>query len=404
MPFDSRDLASVVCIGGALSVSVALAVLLNDMIAKASTLVALTLSVDVPTLYAMQKTSFSLIVCPMVRSRAIRMRAYIATVIAEVLSFLLLWAFLSSTNWEPGSAEAVEEIEPLSEIHGRILLCHSGMTLAVCMAWFHACLFASTHRHDWSQCYRRMTKGLAPKPRLVLLRHFRHFHGQECAVCLESLSGEGEEETTEADPPGLLRLPCQHVVHADCGYPWLLRNPSCPICRCDVDMRKVDELCVVHSAAATRALRRRKLRGICVSNLDELEEPTNTVTSFSNSNDGGTQALNTATTWPLGTQRSDDIHISLDGTVHEDENVLHLSIIDLGGDPSQEMLPGHASDVARPHLAASVCAEGVANINSEVSAIVADAEVAESAAEPNDSNDCPVTDDDGGQELHDLHL
>eukprot|EP00450_Noctiluca_scintillans_P025310 CAMPEP_0194517668 /NCGR_PEP_ID=MMETSP0253-20130528/50899_1 /TAXON_ID=2966 /ORGANISM="Noctiluca scintillans" /LENGTH=351 /DNA_ID=CAMNT_0039361661 /DNA_START=158 /DNA_END=1213 /DNA_ORIENTATION=- len=350
------------------------------MIAKAGTLVALTLSVDMPTLYAMQKTSFSLIVCPMVRSRAIRMRAIIATVIAEVLSFLLLWAFLSSNNWESGSAEAVEEIEPLSEIHGRILLCHSGMTLAVCMTWFHVCLFASAHRHDWSQCYRRMTKGLAPKPRLVLLRHFRPFHGQECAVCLESLSGEGEEETTEADPPGLLRLPCQHVLHADCGYPWLLRNPSCPICRCNVDMRKVDELCVVHSAAATRALQRRKSRGIWDSSLDELEEE---------EHNAATEAL-----------RSDDIHSGLDGTVHEDENALHLSMIDLGEDSSQEMLPGHPSDAARPHLAASMCAEGVANINSEVSAIVADAEVAESAAEPKDSNDCPVTDDDGGQDIH----
>jgi len=395
MPFDSRDFSSALCIGGALSISVGLAVLLNDMIAKAGTLVALTLSVEMPTLYAMQKTSFSLIVCPMVRSRAIRMRACIATVIVEVLSLLLLWAFLSSTKWESGSAEAVEEIEPLSEVHGRILFYHSCMTLAVCMTWFHVCHFASAHRDDWSQCYRRVAHGLAPKPRLVLLRHFRPFHGQECAVCLESLSGEGEEETTEADRPGLLRLPCRHVLHADCGYPWLLRSPSCPICRCDVDMRKVEELCVVHSAAATRALRRRRLRGIGASDVDELEEPTNTVDSFASSNDGGTQALNTATAWPRGTHRSDDSHFSLDGVESEPITVF------LGGDhDSQEMLPGHASDAARPHLAASTCAEGVADVNSEVSATVADAEVADSAAEPNDSNDCPVTDDDGGQDLH----
>lgn len=46
--------------------------------------------------------------------------------------------------------------------------------------------------------------------------------GAACAVCLESLVGDGAQ------------LPCRHVFHHDCVVPWLERRGSCPLCRMDL--------------------------------------------------------------------------------------------------------------------------------------------------------------------------
>lgn len=46
--------------------------------------------------------------------------------------------------------------------------------------------------------------------------------GSACAVCLESLVGNGAQ------------LPCRHVFHHECVVPWLARRGSCPLCRLDL--------------------------------------------------------------------------------------------------------------------------------------------------------------------------
>lgn len=52
----------------------------------------------------------------------------------------------------------------------------------------------------------------------------RTWYAKECSICLESF------EDTES----VIRLPCGHIFHADCGYSWLRQARTCPI-RCKLD-------------------------------------------------------------------------------------------------------------------------------------------------------------------------
>ena len=51
---------------------------------------------------------------------------------------------------------------------------------------------------------------------------------QLCSICLGGLAADGEDKAPEAR---LLRLPCGHLFHYDCGLQWLGAHESCPECR-----------------------------------------------------------------------------------------------------------------------------------------------------------------------------
>ncbi|GAA0153105.1 hypothetical protein LIER_11419 [Lithospermum erythrorhizon] len=56
----------------------------------------------------------------------------------------------------------------------------------------------------------------------------------QCAVCLYEVC-KGEKYRV---------LPkCKHVYHVSCIDSWLQTNPSCPICRCEVEMVSDEEKC-----------------------------------------------------------------------------------------------------------------------------------------------------------------
>ena len=48
--------------------------------------------------------------------------------------------------------------------------------------------------------------------------------GEECPICLEELNSS----------PLLALLPCGHPFHHSCLGEWLLRNPTCPMCRTEL--------------------------------------------------------------------------------------------------------------------------------------------------------------------------
>lgn len=46
-------------------------------------------------------------------------------------------------------------------------------------------------------------------------------HEKDCTICQENYK-DGEEIVT---------LPCGHLFHKECIWPWLLRHATCPTCR-----------------------------------------------------------------------------------------------------------------------------------------------------------------------------
>jgi len=55
---------------------------------------------------------------------------------------------------------------------------------------------------------------------------------QTCIICTSALSAEGGRCIT---------LPCAHIQHAECSFPWLLAHGTCPECR---TVRKLEEFCL----------------------------------------------------------------------------------------------------------------------------------------------------------------
>lgn len=47
----------------------------------------------------------------------------------------------------------------------------------------------------------------------------------QCAVCFHEFKSNEDE---------VRKLPCNHMYHDKCIFPWLLNNPSCPTCRAPI--------------------------------------------------------------------------------------------------------------------------------------------------------------------------
>ncbi|KGN43806.1 hypothetical protein Csa_017341 [Cucumis sativus] len=52
--------------------------------------------------------------------------------------------------------------------------------------------------------------------------------GIECAICLEEISSDKEEEGSEKS---VLQMPCLHMFHEECIDKWLRTSHYCPTCR-----------------------------------------------------------------------------------------------------------------------------------------------------------------------------
>lgn len=44
---------------------------------------------------------------------------------------------------------------------------------------------------------------------------------KECQICLEKFKDEDK----------ICKLPCKHLYHKECIYPWFEQHNTCPVCR-----------------------------------------------------------------------------------------------------------------------------------------------------------------------------
>ncbi|CAH9121831.1 unnamed protein product [Cuscuta epithymum] len=76
-----------------------------------------------------------------------------------------------------------------------------------------------TYESDDETYKKEIIMGLIPRVRIHDLTRCG-----ECRICLEEfeVGDEGSE------------LPCKHIYHKECLAPWMIKNYSCPVCRCDL--------------------------------------------------------------------------------------------------------------------------------------------------------------------------
>lgn len=70
--------------------------------------------------------------------------------------------------------------------------------------------------------YKELTKEEVDKIPVSLLKQSEADKKNECAICLDHLKLN--------DSVKVIRN-CRHTYHASCINEWILRNPSCPLCR-----------------------------------------------------------------------------------------------------------------------------------------------------------------------------
>jgi hypothetical protein len=86
------------------------------------------------------------------------------------------------------------------------------------------------HHHSPDSCGRSSRdrwdgRGIASLDRYTILTEASGPQcGVQCSCCLESMQ-EGE---------AIRVLPCFHTLHDRCAEQWLLKQPICPVCRCDL--------------------------------------------------------------------------------------------------------------------------------------------------------------------------
>ena len=60
-------------------------------------------------------------------------------------------------------------------------------------------------------------------------------HDKECAICAN------EYDCHNADSQ-IVQLPCLHVFHKECVYPWLEKKLTCPVCRLSIDISEIPSI------------------------------------------------------------------------------------------------------------------------------------------------------------------
>ncbi|KAE8669696.1 E3 ubiquitin-protein ligase RING1 [Hibiscus syriacus] len=77
-------------------------------------------------------------------------------------------------------------------------------------------------------------------PSVKITKNHLNSEFNQCAVCMDEF-----EEGTQA-----MQMPCKHLYHKDCLFPWLELHNSCPVCRHelptdDPDVRKINRVQVI---------------------------------------------------------------------------------------------------------------------------------------------------------------
>lgn len=57
----------------------------------------------------------------------------------------------------------------------------------------------------------------------------------ECVICLEELKEESKENKEY-----IISLKCSHFFHYECIEKWYKKNPTCPICRNNIEVKDID--------------------------------------------------------------------------------------------------------------------------------------------------------------------